>query len=593
MDAFRVAVGPDGAHLSQGPHGSVARGGSLRLVATASIYDRATLDDRLKTHGVSTAELILEAYRQWGEECPSKLDGDFAFAVYDAERHSLFAARDPFGARPLFYRSTGRSFELATGLPALKRSQDRLSDGAVADFLSGHRHAQETTFFEDVFRVPAAHRLTWRNGVETLSRYWEPRAVETAGDRADRVARFRELFHRATARRRNVAATQRVGALLSGGLDSSAIVCAETDPADDALSTYSLIFDRRSECDERRYIEAVRRRSACFPTLVARDDFAPLDGVDALFAAFGEPILAPNMLLLQPLYSRAASDGIGILLDGHGGDEVVSHGHGLLDDLMMDRRWRAAWRECAAVADGYGLSRRDAFLTLARRHDVVGSALSHRLLRVGKASVGVASAQHISAALRAAAGRRAPSDSAGPRSGRREKDQHRDTIEGAIQPYALEVLSDAGARHGMEMRFPFWDKDLVEFCLGVPAAEKLAGGRSRLIMRRAMADRLPDEVLGRTDKVDFTPAMAAGLVQHHAERIDALLQDAPGSLGDYVDMATARRSWSKVRSDPERQTGALVQQIWRIAALGTWLENRSAQRRPADPTEHSERRAPA
>jgi asparagine synthase (glutamine-hydrolysing) len=556
--------------VGRGP--SSYRAGPLRVVADATFHDHEELADALgEPRRASPAQLVAAAWRARGEDCTDLFDGDFAFALHDAARGVLVCARDPFGVRPLYYRSARGRFAFASSIAALREvlGEDlALSDRSVADFVLGRVTNAHGTFHEGIRRLPAAHRIAVRTGEEGPSRYWRLAPDPDAAREPNPGRRFRDLFERAIERRTRRAA--RPAALLSGGLDSSSIACVARAGQDGPLPAYSMFFSEPERCNERRFIDAVLDRGGFAPTIMSRDDYRPFARIEALLEAMDGPVLAPNLACMDPLVARAAAEGTDVLLDGHGGDEVVSHGYGRLDDLARAGDWIGLWREAAAAADNFGKPTAQLVRSIARRHPRFDARVMTKALGlVAPGPQARGSRPHLLARdfiERCGSLKRAPATPPGMG----EQAQHLATLDDPLQSYAFEVLARFYRSHGIEPRFPFWDRDLVRFCVGLPASAKLAGGWSRLVLREAMRGVIPEEVRLRRDKVDFAYPLARGMVRHHDAMIRDLLEGG-GGIEDYVDLAGARQVYAGIAADPSRARGPDVQQVWRIVTLAVWL----------------------
>lgn len=568
-----------GAHFSDG---------QLAVAADAILYNRHTLADGLGLpRTASEPRLILASYRRWGEDCIDHLEGDFAFAVADAARSSLFLARDRFGVRPLYYAQRDHCFEFASRAGQLVRSagsEPAIRPVAIAGFLLGRVLDHDGTFFDGIHRLPAAHCLRVTSRGAAPRRYWRPGPVQLPRRRNELPELFRATFDECVSDRlRDVA---RPGALLSGGLDSSSIACVARDRLKcehAALPTFSMTFDAPGTCNERPFIDAVVETGGFASTVLERKDYAPLAELDALLAEHDGPVLAPNLACMRPLLARARDAGVDVLLNGHGGDEVVSHGYGRLDDLAASGRWITLCRECAAVADTYGDRPWPTLAAICARHSRLDARIAARALR-RFADVPVEGPKHLlSRDCLATSGIREAFRAAGaiePSAG--EQAQHVATLAAPLQPYAFEVLANAYGAHGIEARFPFWDKRLVELCLSLPGPEKLDRGWSRLILRRAMSGLIPEQVRLRRDKMDFVHVLASGLVRHHHDEIGDVLSNGAGKLASYVDLARARVFYARLASDPGAAPGREVQALWRAVVMARWLDRRPrAEARPA------------
>ena len=561
--------------------------GDLALTSDARLDNRDDLIAALRPTGseFSDSALIAAAYRRWGEECPAHLLGDFAFALWDDEQRRLFCARDHFGVKPFYYSVAGGDFAFGSeikALFALPNVSQSIDEARIADFLVGLPPESPATFYDGIFSLSAAHSLSVEGGRLNLRRYWRLKPSTLA--EADHADEFLSIFTAAVECR--MRSTGPVGAMLSGGLDSSAIACVAAPlvarDQSQALPAFSIVFDATPKWNERPFIEAVLAQGPFDPTFVAADNYAPFKDFDALLGEQDGVFPAPGLAVSRTLYRAAADRGVRVLLNGHGGDEVVSHGEGRLRELAEANRWGALWREARGLAavdgepawpilaahfENYGPGRH---LRPARR--IAAGALRRLRMRHGApggpsllalVNPGLAARTDLAARYRETKVAAATTNAS-------ESERHRQVLSSPMTACAFEVLDKAAASAGIELRYPFFDKRLVEFCIGLPSVEKLNGGWSRLILRRAMQGILPPAIQWRRDKLDFSPHIIRGLLAHHAALLERILDDADG-VGRYVELPAATAAYERVRERKEAANGADVQAVWRTAALSLWL----------------------
>ncbi|ESX17372.1 lasso peptide isopeptide bond-forming cyclase [Mesorhizobium sp. LSJC264A00] len=572
-----------------GPGPLTMAGGKLAITEDCRLDNRDELLARLgiRDNSVADAVLVMRAYLRWGEACPEYLQGDFAFAIWDAERQKLFCVRDHFGVKPFYYHSSDRRFVFASEIgPILDVGgvDMRISEHQISGFLAGLPDDPQSTAYADIFRLPARHSLTVTGNQVVLRRYWQiepsPRPM-----RADTAEEFRHLFSQSV--RNRMRGTPAVGAMLSGGLDSSSIACvaglqnaAQQRPR---LPTFSLVFEKGSPMDERPFIEAVLGQQKVDGTLISVGDYAPFAEFERILEEQEETFLAPGLSLTRDIYRTAGAKGMKVLLDGHGGDEVVSQGHGHLHELADAGKWMELWRELRSASNTYGdgmLGLYYKFLTLygpawrvarikrfanrvlgkLRRHPTGRPATSWR----GLINPDLAMRTDLVERFRRA-GYMPPAVSAS------ETLTHRWLLSNGMVPHAFEVLDKAAANFGVEPRYPFWDKPLVEFCLALPGAEKLNQGFGRSVLRRAMEGILPPAVQWRRDKIDFTSNLVKGMLGNHRDLLDKVLVKDAARIAPYVNLPEVTAAYGRISSQPEAATLPDVQYVWRSIALSLWL----------------------
>lgn len=551
----------------------------VAVAADARLDNRRELAAALDQPGEACdAEIIAAAYLRWGEACPKRFEGDFAFIVHDRRRDMLFCARDHLGVRPFYYHLDDRLFaagttpSMLTAIPAIGDDPD---DAGIASLMAGGYADRTTTIHRGIERLPPGHALRVTRTASRVTRFWSPADVPPGGP-ADAPEAFRALFHDAVRRRLG---NGPAGVMLSGGLDSSSVAleAASIRP----VRTLSLTLDRTAGWNERPYIEAVLGAGRFDADFIAGDDHDPLADLPALIEEQGGPFVAYNASLSRRLHARAAQTGIAVFLDGHGGDEVVSHGLGRLNELAAGGHWRSLWREGAGIAGIYGASRwrilspyfsHNSYVRGARsRWDRARAALGH------SRGPSAATATLVAPAL---ARRVNLSDRLDGMSVRRsarhsERDLHVEMLSSPQQAYGFEVLDRMAAAAGVATRYPFYDLRLVEFCLSLPSHEKLAGGLPRRVLREAMKDVMPETVRLRLDKYDFAPALADAFLRRRLA-VCALIRGSRTGVGAYVDMDAARAALAQLLDRGRRVDGGSLFAVWRTVMLALWLDRRGA-----------------
>ncbi len=305
--------------------------GGLTIVFNGEIYNFQRLQDQLKQKGhefktSSDTEVILHLYEEEGPESLQKLNGQFAFAIYDRRKSELFLARDRIGIKPLYYLDLpGLEFPgrllFASEIKSLLTYggwSPTLRPQAINDYLTLRYIPGERPMFEEVKRLPAGHYLIYRNGGVEIQSYWEPPYFDGPYEGTDEeyLEEFGELME-ASVRRRLISEVP-LGAYLSGGLDSSVIVALMSGLVTEPVKTFSVGFDyQHDELQEAAYTANIlgcdHHEIAC-----RADDVMLLpEIVYQMDEPMGDPITIPMYKL-----SRAAKEEVTVILTGEGGDEV-------------------------------------------------------------------------------------------------------------------------------------------------------------------------------------------------------------------------------------------------------------------------------
>ena len=492
------------------PDGTLAVAGDIRL------YDRRELSRALGAPTVNgpqpnDAELVLAAFERWGPDAVQALNGDFAFAIWDGHRRRLLAFRDPFGVKPLFYAVDPARIRFASEVSQLLVPEGPPAGANSETFArllaTGWPEAREQTFFSGITRLLPGHVLEATAAGVSTSRWWRP----TAGDAPARLARdedyverFGELLRQAVARRLTVDVP--AGLELSGGFDSSAIVLlaadvAGTDQRVPELVTVSQQYPGMS-CDESRFISAVLER---WPFASIRYDAPYNDYATSLDEEIGKICApCPDMAWLRRREGSTLlrQRGCRVLLTGLGGDEVVwdpdyeldlLHSEGLVRAvrycLQDDRVKRGS--EQAACLRRLVLSRVPWPLRKqlrAWKHDRAGS---------------------VPGWLRIPAPEPDPDEAAGTgdMNGQFVSVSQTTVYRWLNDPsfrWLLESEELLTAHHGLELRHPFLDRDVVEFVLSIPWGVRYRQpGAFKTLLVSALGQRLPGTLRAREGKTTF------------------------------------------------------------------------------------------
>lgn len=427
------------------------------------------------------SELVLRAYQRWGEESPRFIVGDFAYVIWDPGARRIFCARDHLGVRPLYYYTDGRRFLWASELrqlfqhPAVPR---RPNEGMVAEYLNAEPASLEETLYQGIFRLPPAHFLVVEPGVLRKRRYWEPRSVRPLRLRSDQE--YTESFHATfeVAVRSRLRSSGPVAAQLSGGVDSSCVVgmCQDLfrngSVTHRGFETFSLVFPSLP-CDESSYV----RQAVDFWNLKSNELTPPLD--PDWYAACAHRYLDfpdhPNFHMSDIISTQARHKGFFVILTGLGGDNWYSGAPQSRLRRTLDRlRHQSRLASAPALAS-------DLIRSLRRRvrhGPVVASWIPDIFAR----------RTNLADRLR--------------------KGQAERGLTSGVLAHCLELGDRASARYGVEYRHPFHDLRLIELALGLPANLLWRNGQTKFVLRRAMEGRVPETILQRATKAEFSAAFA-------------------------------------------------------------------------------------
>ncbi|HXF38393.1 MAG TPA: asparagine synthase (glutamine-hydrolyzing) [Blastocatellia bacterium] len=511
--------------------------GRVWIVYNGEVYNHRDLRPDLEARGhqyqtSSDTETIIHLYEERGPRTVEQLRGMFAFAIWDAPRRRLVLARDRLGIKPLYYTlSADGVICFASEIKALLEARQvraELNYDALADYAANRYTSGDETLFCGVKRLLPGHMLVWTNGRVEIERYWDVSFEKPKAQLTEQqyVEQFTELFQESV--RLRLMADVPLGMFLSGGIDSSAIVSAMSGMVSEPIKTFSVAFEER-EANELEYARMVSRAFGTdhHEIVVSPEQF--FDALPAMVYQEDEPIAHPSSI---PLYfvSKLASEHVKVVLTGEGSDELLAGYdkyrktvynlalgrayHNAMPAPVRNAVERAILKLNGASRVRQKLSR--TFLCLEPRiEDIyfdnfsVFSRASQRRLFTRETREQMIETDPYAAPLALLAG--ADSSSL--------LDQ---LLAADLKTYLHELLmkqDQMSMAASIESRVPFLDHKLVEFAAALPEKMKLRGLTTKYILRNAMKNRLPKEILTRR-KMGFPVPVGAWLRDKFSHVVD-------------------------------------------------------------------------
>ena len=556
--------------LSPNGHQPMADDTSGLVIAfNGEIYNYVELAATLSNVGCrfrsrTDTEVLLKSYETWGEQCLSRLNGMFAFAIWDERRQELFAARDRFGEKPLYWYCGPGGEPLAFGseikaLVAGRVFAPRPNPKAVCGFFANDElDAGCETMFEGVFSLPAAHALRFspRNRSLTIWRYWDIDAGRTVrfADERQYSDRFLELLLDSV--RLRLRSDVPVGSSLSGGLDSSTIVglVARTNPRA-GQETFSARFSD-PVLDEGAHIERMANWAGVRNHPVFPDPNRLPEEIETLTWHQDAPFRSSSIYAHWCVMRLARDHGVTVLLDGQGGDEVLAGYHSCFGGYFADFLKRFRFVAAAAAL---------------RRYTAAHGSGHLPLIFVGFLPSGLRA--------NAKAWRRPRAlDRDFQCAGRPVREFVKKKFHSSLHQLLYEMLTQTSLpsllryadRNSMafsrEVRVPFLDHRLVEYLFAIPAEQKIDRSTTKIVLRNATRGILPEEIRNRTDKLGFAPPESAWLRGPLREWADDILSSAEFRQREWIDTSALDHVCARFRNGES----ALHTVIWKWLSLEIW-----------------------
>lgn len=564
------------------------------IVYNGEIYNHIELRAELEGLGHqfashSDTEVILAAYMQWGEQCLNRFNGMFAFALYDRACQTLFLARDRFGVKPLYYWvSPHGAFYFASEIKqftCLPGWRAKINGQRAYDFLAfGVSDHSDETLFAGVFQLAPGYKATlslgngpaWNrlDGRIPSQQWYELQARPFSGSYNDACARFRELFYDAVQLR--LRADVEIGSCLSGGLDSSSIVCVMNQllhekNAAALQKTFSACSDV-AKYDERAWIDTVVNQNKIsahyvYPSLENLFEESP-----SITWHQDEPFGSSSIYAQWNVFRLAADNGVTVMLDGQGSDEQLAGYYNFfgphLGTLFRQLRWGSLANEMKAIRKLHGFSffRSGQYIAEAVLPEFAKNQIKKKVGLVHSKPDWLDLSQ-----LRAIANN--PMFSLGATGAATVRDLSIAQLTASNLQMLLHWEDRDSMAHSIESRVPFLDYRLVEFVLGLPDDYKLAGGITKRVLRDAMTGILPDSIRNRMDKLGFATPEEIWIRERSPQLFKNKLKNAIDQCGGILKPTESMKLLDRI-IDGAAPYSSLP---WRMINFGEWLSTFSVE----------------
>jgi asparagine synthase (glutamine-hydrolysing) len=509
--------------LSGGAQPMANEDGSVWIVFNGEIYNYRALRDELLAKGhvfktESDTEVIVHLYEELGARCVERLRGMFAFAIWDARNGSLFLARDRVGIKPLYLHTGPEGLAFASEVKALLELpwiRRELHPAALHRFLTHYYVPGDETVFRGILKLPPGHTLTVKDGAVKRNAYWdlafpsEPRDVSLAEAKDEILARLRESV------RLHMISDVPVGFLLSGGVDSTAMLALAKSETDKEISTFTIGFEGAAFADERPFARMAAERfgTTHYDLTLSSADFR--EALPAYVRHMEEPVCEPPAIALYHI-SRLARQHVKVLISGEGGDEAFAGYPEYRSYRLLERARRGGAAGAAAmaarIASALGVERAARFEALSRlpleRYYLSRSATPFSAFNARRAAL--CTPEFLAAA--------------GAQPDRSVTEAYFDRARGwddlsrmlyvdtkTWLPDDLLIKADKiTMAHSLELRVPLLDHEVMEFAASLPTRLKVKGLQTKVALKAALEGLVPKPILERR-KVGFPVPYATWL----------------------------------------------------------------------------------
>jgi asparagine synthase (glutamine-hydrolysing) len=549
--------------------------GRYMSVVDGHFYNAAELG------GGNEAALLITLYRRHGfAEALTRINGDFAVALFDADSGSLWLGRDRFGVKPLYYAERSDMFAFASrprALLALPGLPDTVNRRFVALFAASHYrtfdNAPEQSPYAAIAQLPAAHALELRNGTTRVFPWWRLDEIsDFAASEVELAARYRDLLIDAV--RLRLAAAERPAFTLSGGMDSSSVLAAAVEVSGTKQQAYSSVYADKTYDESEEIRSMLDGKVAAWHPVPLADDIDVFDLVDKMVAAHDEPVATATWLSHYALCKHVASDGVGALFGGLGGDELNAGEYEYFifhfADLKQAGRDAELRHEiaCWARHHDHPIFTKNPDIAAARLTELTEPGVAGRIrtdrARLTRYYDALDPSWYDLAEFAPILDHPFPS----ALKNRTYQDIFRETA-----PCCLRAEDRQCAAFGLEHFDPFFDHRLVEFMFRVPGDLKIRDGVTKRLLRGAMRGILPEETRTRIKKTGWNAPAHVWFSGRGLDRLRDLIGSRAFRERGVYNVAKVTQLVDEhaaiVDSRAPRENHMMF--LWQLLNLETWL----------------------
>jgi asparagine synthase (glutamine-hydrolysing) len=563
--------------------------GTIWIIYNGEIYNYIELREELKSKGhsfttQSDTEVILQAYQEWGYDCQYKFNGMWAFAIWDSRRHELFCSRDRFGVKPFYYYWDGTNLAFASEIKALlqcsfvKTSPD---DEAIYQYLVlGRSEGKADTFFTNIKQLEPGHFLTVSENGLKEERYYSLYYTKEAGIFDEKALQgyadeFLDLFKDAV--RIRLRSDVPVGSCLSGGLDSSAIVCTINrflgsegygrEVIGERQKTFSACYEL-SAYDERQFIQEVVNSTKVDAHHIFPSGEKLWAEMDNLVWHQEEPFGSTSIYAQWNVMRLARDNGVPVLLDGQGADEMLAGYHSYfnayLTQLLYEGQFGSFWRESNAVRR---MTKNPVYSSFAFLLPVYNAlpANMRSLLRDRIVKGSMLKLQDTGLIDGAFLQKHAREDQSMAETNLQTA-LWRSEIEYGLREL-LRYEDKNSMAFSIETRTPFIDYRLVEYVFSLPACYKIHDGWTKYLLRASTEGLLPEKIRWRRDKMGF-PTPETTWMRGNADKIREVFAGKSFRASGYLDQKWILMSLDKLLGIESAEG---LSALWKPLNLELWL----------------------
>ena len=547
---------------------------NLHLIFNGELYNYIEIREELILLGYtfgtnSDTEVLIKSFDAFGEKCIEKFMGMWSIVIYNAETKSIFCSRDRFGIKPFYYIHDETGFYFASEIKALKKCKTfdyKLNLNHIQRYLSlGFVVYKDETFYNSIKSLPGSSNLTFENNKIIIEKYWTLEKITKDSNYNKAKTNFLSLFKRSIDQ--HLRSDVKLGACLSGGIDSSSLVSIISKEYQQPLNTYNIYYDGKNETDERKWVnDVVNKYKNITPHYITPSDEEIVSSLKKIIYHQDGPIPSSGIMSQYFLFEKAHKDGIKVIIDGQGADEYLAGYFNFypyfFSYLLKRLKLKSYLTEVKLFSKNQNFNFKNKFLLhiSSIKNCFISLEKSKKIEFKSKKNI-LINKEPIQFSFESSKPKKSNSDEIFL--------QHLNLL---ILPNLLHYEDRNSMAFTIESRLPFLDHRLVEYTYSLPFNFKIKNGITKYILRDSMKSITPDSILERTDKKGFT---TPGEVKWLKGPLKNLLEI---SNLIYINEICDINIVSKLIIDFIEGNNKNASQIWRIVMLNEWLKQESEEK---------------
>ncbi len=551
------------------------------LIYNGELYNYLSLKKELEENGFSFStdtdtEVVLKSYLQWGPDCVNRFNGMFAFAIWDAEKQTIFVARDRFGEKPLFYgySSSKEHMLIASEMKSILDHPQFVADPDFEILENYLKYGKSVTSyhetpFKNIHQLTPASWMIISSGGEIIkkSRYWRPlyNGNSKVKNANDLVSEFSYLLEKSVLDRTRC--DVQVGACLSGGLDSTSITgYLFKNRPQNFSSTISVRFDNDITISESGYLDEATKRFSGLHYMITPTPEDFLTDIESIHWHHEMPLPSASMFLEWSVMKKAKAVGNTVMLDGQGADELLGgypyYFRHYQKELVASKKFGSLFYNTYLFRK-YLKKEAKKYMDSGRRVPMNSSLSEQELLML-----------IIKEMMKKFLNKSPIFNDAHANQNLFFSNLIQEGLSNTVLQEQLHSADRNGMAFGIETRFPFLDYDLVDFCLNLPLDLLIKNGMQKYILRKAAEKIIPAKIYNRKDKIGFLAPQDRWLAGPMREWCFEKIFNSSLKNLSFYNSHMIKASFDNLRNKPNFTDAGIV---WRHASLSQWMQTFKVQ----------------